>query len=65
MQPGLKRHAPEVTRGARERVLGEEAAALIWEGESQHALTLAGRIQSRVLVGLVNVDEGKVISLGM
>lgn len=61
----LKRHAPEVTRGARGRVSGEQAPALIWEGESQHALTLAGGIQSRVLVGLVDVDEGKVISLGM
>lgn len=39
-----------------------------WEVISENtepSLTLTGGVQSRVLVGLVDVDEGEVISIGM
>lgn len=32
---------------------------------TEPSLTLAGGVQSRVLVGLVDVDEGEVISVRM
>ena len=49
-------------------------SALFWEGKedqevvsenTEPSLTLAGGVQSRVLVGLVDVDEGEVISVRM
>lgn len=72
---GLKRHSTRMTHMAREggRLTSSHSAyfgkerwtwKVIYENH-KHSLTLAGGIQSCVLVGLVNVDEGEVITFRM
>lgn len=68
--PGDKCHSTPVT----DRLEKGEQLGFLWGRKAghelisqthKHSLTVTGGIQSYVLVGLVNVDEGKVISFRM